>query len=70
LEPAEECVTTHLPKRSAPKMDGAQVSGDSQSTIAVAVEEAEHHCVRRALEAAEPVGAAPGWSASRRRSWL
>jgi len=39
LEPAEECVTTHLPKRSAPKMDGAQVSGDSQSTVAVAVNE-------------------------------
>ena len=26
MEPAKECVTTHLPKRAAPKMDGAQVS--------------------------------------------
>jgi len=26
LDPAKECVTTHLPKRAAPKMDGAQVS--------------------------------------------
>lgn len=29
MEPAEECVTTHLPKRAAPKMDGAQASGRS-----------------------------------------
>lgn len=36
LEPAKECVTTHLPKRAAPKMDGAQASvGDpSRSTLA------------------------------------
>jgi hypothetical protein len=26
LESAEECVTTHLPKRAVPKMDDAQAS--------------------------------------------
>jgi len=31
LEPAEECVTTHLPKRAVPKMDGAQASEDLPS---------------------------------------
>ncbi len=36
MESAEECVTTHLPKRAAPKMDGAQVSESaSEPTAAV-----------------------------------
>lgn len=70
MESAEECVTTHLPKRAAPKMDGAQVSeAPLQSTVAVAVP-AEHRRVERARESAAPVGGDPGWSVSRRRSWL
>lgn len=39
MEPAKECVTTHLPKRAAPKTDGAQVSEAEfvpQSTATVA----------------------------------
>ncbi len=39
MEPAKECVTTHLPKSAVPKMDGAQVSEAefaSQSTATVA----------------------------------
>ena len=42
MEPAKDCVTTHLPKCAAPKMDGAQVSEAecaSQSTTAVAVDD-------------------------------
>jgi len=42
LESAEECVTTHLPKCAAPKMDGAQVSEAEfalQSAAAVAAEQ-------------------------------
>ena len=42
MEPAKECVTTHLPKQAAPKMDGAQVSEANvalQSTTAVAAKQ-------------------------------
>ena len=42
MEPAKECVTTHLPKRAAPKMDGAQVSEAEfalQSTAVVAAKQ-------------------------------
>jgi len=42
VEPAKECVTTHLPKCTAPKMDGAQVSEAElalQSTATVAAEQ-------------------------------
>jgi len=35
LETARECVTTHLPKRTVPKMDGAQASAASNPLYAV-----------------------------------
>jgi len=47
LEPAKECVTTHLPKCAAPKMDGAQVSEAeivSQSAAAVAAKSRASSC--------------------------
>ena len=62
LEPAEECVTTHLPKPEAPKMDGAQVSEAEsvpQLTAAVAAQQSIS-CVEWTLGIAAQAGVAPG----------
>ena len=67
MEPAEECVTTHLPKCAAPKMDGAQVSeAVTRPTVRRRCgSRAEHRCVERTWVSprrpgATPPGASPG----------
>lgn len=69
-ESAKECVTTHLPKQLALKMDGAPASSPYPAAAAEFLTEAYAAVSRRvAAGSVEGAGREPAWSPRRRRSW-
>ena len=72
-EPAKECVTTHLPKQLAPKMDGALASRLSPAVAGRSATEIwERYAAtsrRAAAVSVEGVGREPAWSRRWCRSW-
>lgn len=69
---AKECVTTHLPKQLALKMDGAQALCLYPAVTVIEDAYAPNEAVtsrRAAAVCAEGSGREPAWSRRRCRSW-